>query len=249
MFGNRTKHEKYYSKLKAINDNKINVLVLSYGGDNPYLKHNNDFYIVGVDLSLTSLFNAKNVYDKVYKVPVTNLPFPSNSFDCVCSFDLIGHIPSSQKNAFFKEIHRVLKPEGLSFHYIEVDSPKGYNNWAKKYPKLYKKYFIDQYGHFGLEYYKNTLDRFKKHGFSLLQYKLLSKAIIYPGGLSEKFNNEYKTKNLNVRIIATVDNLLSKNKIIKAFFGIILKPLEIIFEPLIPKDYGGLLFVVHKKEV
>ena len=124
VFGNRTKHEKYYSKLKAINDNKINVLDLGCGGGNPYLKRNNDFYIVGVDLSLTSLFNAKNVYDKVYKVPVTNLPFPSNSFDCVCSFDLIGHIPFNQKNSFLKEIHRVLKPGGLLAITVDFNIPR-----------------------------------------------------------------------------------------------------------------------------
>jgi len=248
VFSNRNKHEKYYRKLKLLDGNQIKVLDLGCGGGNPDLKLNKDCYVVGIDLSLSSLLNAREVYDEVYKASATLLPFPSNTFDCVCSFDLFGHIPVNQKDDIFKEIYRVLKPEGLSFHYIEVDSPKGYNNWAKRYPKLYKKYFIERDGHFGLEYYKNTLDRFKKHGFSLLEYRVLGKFIIAPGELSKRFNNEYKAKHVGIKIAATFDASLSHNVQTKAIWGMILKPFQIVFEPLIPDCYGGMLFVAHKKK-
>lgn len=248
VFGVRTKHEEYYRKLKPIDGDRIKVLDLGCGGGNPSLKLNKSFYVVGIDLSLSSLLNARQVYDEVHKASATLLPFPSNTFDCVFSFDLIGHIPLNQKDGIFKEIFRVLKLGGLSFHYIEVDSPKGYNNWAKRNPKLYKKYFIERDGHFGLEYYKNTLDRFKKHGFSLFEHKLLGKFIIPPGELSKRFNNEYKAKHVGIKIAASFDTLLSSNILTKAIWGIMLKPFEIVFEPLIPDDYGSLLFVAHKKK-
>lgn len=248
VFGLRTKHEKYYQKLRSICSNQIKVLDLGCGGGNSTLKISKDFYIVGIDLSLSSLLRAREVYDEVYKASATLLPFPSGTFDCVSSFDLIGHIPLSQKDEIMKEIYRVLKPGGLSFHYIEVDSPKGYNNWAKGYPELYKKYFIEQDGHFGLEYYKNTLDRIKQDEFSLLEHKVLAKFILPPGELSKRFNNEYKAKHVGIRIAAMLDALISRNILVKAIWGIILKPFEIVFEPLISHDYGGLLFVVYKKK-
>ncbi len=248
VYGIRNKHEKYYRKLRPAEGDQIKVLDLGCGGGNSELKINKYFYVCGIDLSLSSLLNARKIYDEVYKASTDKLPFPSNTFDCICSFDLIGHMPLNQKNAVFNEINRVLKPGGLSFHYIEVDSPRGYNNWAKRYPELYKKYFIDQDGHFGLEYYKNTLNRFKKHDFSLIEYKVLAKFIIPTGTLSKWFNNEYKSKHLGIRIITLFDFMVSYVYLINMIWGLLLKPFEIIFEPLIPDDYGGLLFVSYRKK-
>ena len=47
---------------------------------------------------------------KVVKVPVSGLPFESNSFDCCYSFGVLHHIPAV--SAGLDEIYRVLKPGG-----------------------------------------------------------------------------------------------------------------------------------------
>ena len=135
-FGLRLKHMKYYKKL----GNHSRVLDIGCGGGELSLKIR-DFFVVGIDISLSSLKQASLIYDRVYKNKVPNLPFPDNSFDCVCSFDLFGHISSETKNILLQEIHRVLKPGGLSFHYIEVDSKRGINNWAKLDPKSVREIF------------------------------------------------------------------------------------------------------------
>ena len=218
------------------------------GGGNISLKSDKKYYVVGIDISVSSLLYAREIYDQVHQASATSIPFPDNTFDCVCSFDLLGHIPLVQKNAVFNEISKVLKIDGLTFHYIEVDETKGINNWAKKYPSLYKKYFIELEGHFGLEQYIDVIRRFEEHGFELLNHIGMCKMIRPLGQISARLNNEYKYKCRLLKIIVTLDKLLKRNIIIQAISGIILKPFELIFEPLIPNDYCGLLFVAAKNK-
>ncbi|GIV17558.1 MAG: hypothetical protein KatS3mg022_2993 [Armatimonadota bacterium] len=44
---------------------------------------------------------------------VQGLPFEDKSFDAVVSFEVIEHVPVAQMEAFFAEIARVLKPDGV----------------------------------------------------------------------------------------------------------------------------------------
>lgn len=243
----RTRHQRFLKNLEPGEDGLVKVLDLGCGGGSPLLQRRKGYYLVGIDLSLSSLLNAACRYNQVYKSPVFPLPFPQDCFNCVCSFDLIGHIPESEKDMVIGEIHRVLKPGGLTFHYIEVDSPKGLNRWAKRHPELYRKYFVDLDGHLGLEYYKKTLERFSALGFSELDHKVMAKVILPPGELSKRFNNEYKAKHPVLKIAVTLDSILSGNILVRTMCGISLKPLQMIIEPLFSNDYGGLLFVAHQK--
>ena len=244
VFNIRLKHEKFY---KCKNE-KTKVLDLGCGSGNDLLKSKKCFNVVGVDLSSSSLQNAKFIYDSVFLCSCSNLPFKNNTFDYVTSFDLIGHIPKIEKMDVFKEIYRVLKPSGLTFHYIELDSSKGYNNWAKKFPKLYQKYFIDQDGHFGLEDYKSILNHFSKSGFEVVHFEVLAKIIIPPGEYMKRFSNEYSEKNWKIRVLTFLDGLLSKNIFLILLSGLLVSPIQVIIEPFVSNDYGGLLFVVLKKK-
>jgi len=245
--GLRVEHERLYKKLKS-NKRKINVLDIGCGGGKTSLKPSVNYYVVGLDLSLSSLFNAKKIYDEVYCASAFSMPFGDNTFDCVCSFDLMGHIPLEKKELFISEVRRVLKLAGLTFHYIEVDSPKGYNNWAKKYPSLYQRHFVDLEGHIGLEYYKNVMQRFERNGFELLRHKGIAKFVLPPGEFSKRFNNEYKKKNALIKALALLDGLIASNTMTKVLSGIMLKPFSLFLDPLISDDYSGLLYVAFKKE-
>lgn len=248
LTGIRTRYEKFYKTIFRDFDEKFSLLDLGCGGGNSYLKMNKLSFVVGVDVSFSSLKNAQSIYDEVYKALVTKLPFPSGTFDCVCSFDLIGHIQQKEKNSFFTELSRVLKSGGLSFHYIEVDCSQGYLNWAKQYPKLYDKYFIEQDGHFGLENYEAVLRRFKQNGFEIVFYQTLAKMIKPPGEFSKRFNNEYKKYDKGVKVIASLDALASRNKLLTIISAITLKPLQFLSDQVISNGHGSLLFVVAKKK-
>jgi len=92
------------------------------------------------------------------------------------------------------------------------------------------------------------LQRFKKRGFSGMGYKVLAKIIEAPGEFSKLFNNEFKKKHLGIQMLATLDDLISRNTILKGIWAIILKPFRIVSELFVPNDYRGLMFVVDQKE-
>ena len=243
----RNKHQKYFRKLHAQKGKAIEILDLGCGGGSPTLWNRKGIKVTGVDLSLSSLIEASHGYSNVYRSAVNPLPFQDNSFDVVCSFDLVGHILAEEKDKVISEIFRVLKPGGISFHYVEVDSPRGWNNWAKRRPDLYQKFFIEQDGHFGLEYYKTTLARFKNQRFELLEHALLAKAILCPSELSKRFLNGYIEESRILKSAVKINSFISKNLFARILLGIALKPIQMLVEPLVPDDFGGLLFVAIRK--
>lgn len=245
--GLRREHESLYKRLPQGRKDPVNVLDIGCGGGKTHLKPSSKYHLTGIDLSLASLLNAKQIYDEVYSASALSMPFADSTFDCVCSFDVIGHVPNEKKDLFISEVCRVLKPGGVTFHYIEVDSRKGYNDWAKLKPELYKQYFIELEGHIGLEYYKDAMSRFERNRLRLIQYKGIGKWLLPPGEFQKRFNNEYREESRIVKILATLDSLVAKNVIGKALCGVILKPLSLTLEPLISDDYSGLLYVAYKK--
>ncbi len=53
---------------------------------------------------------------RVHLAPISDrqgLPFEDGSFDAVVSFEVIEHVPVEQMEAFFAEVARVLKPDGM----------------------------------------------------------------------------------------------------------------------------------------
>jgi len=79
---------------------------------------------VGMDLSKGMLRSAHERGLSVAVASATELPFPDNSFDLVCSFKVLAHVPDIRKA--LAEITRVTKPGGrmaLEF----------YNPWSVRY--------------------------------------------------------------------------------------------------------------------
>jgi ubiquinone/menaquinone biosynthesis C-methylase UbiE/uncharacterized protein YbaR (Trm112 family) len=128
-------------------------------------------YCIGVDLSLKALVNAATVYHQVARCDMLSLPFEDNTFDCVISSHVLGHIAREKKDTFLKEIFRILKKGGRAINVIETDSLNPFIKEAKRYPTCYQKYFIEREGHYGLELPSEIIKHFERNGFTLISCK------------------------------------------------------------------------------
>jgi ubiquinone/menaquinone biosynthesis C-methylase UbiE len=78
----------------------------------------------GVDLSPNMLQGARARGLSVALGSATSLPFPDDSFDLVCSFKVLAHVPEIEKA--LREIARVTRPGGMM-------ALEFYNRWSLRY--------------------------------------------------------------------------------------------------------------------
>jgi ubiquinone/menaquinone biosynthesis C-methylase UbiE len=70
--------------------------------------------VVGLDVSPTAIqFSKQRGHKNVLVGNASNLPFNSSHFDVVCMMDVLYHRAVPDKLAPLKEIHRVLKKDGI----------------------------------------------------------------------------------------------------------------------------------------
>ncbi len=129
--------------------------------------------VAGYDGSLAFLRDCARRYTVAALGQLPRLPFPSGQFDVVASSHTIGHVPIEQKDALISEIARVLRTGGITAHIIETDSDHPAVRAAKRNPEAYRKQFVDQHGHIGLESAGRVLERFERHGFRRKQCRLV----------------------------------------------------------------------------
>lgn len=113
--------------------------------------------LVGLDGSLPALKRART--DDYYLVTAAEgnlLPFPNHCFDYVISNDVFVQIDFTEKNQILSEMKRVLKPDGMVMHSMEVGHIN-YNNLTADE----KKYLIAA-GHVGMETEEQIRERFQK---------------------------------------------------------------------------------------
>ncbi len=124
--------------------------------------------LVATDLLPDRIEEGKKRYpeikDSLQVAAGERLPFPDNSFDVVCSFDLVEHIPET--DAHFAEVRRVLKPGGK---YI-FQTPNKITNipWSiikDRHLTKWREY------HCALHTYGALKRRIKKNGFSISKFE------------------------------------------------------------------------------
>ncbi len=199
------------------------ILDIGCGGGNDLFTRFGEVW--GVDISKSSLKFAKTIYSKTILSSADNIPIKEKGVDIVLSADLLGHLPPKLKNKVLRETFRVLKPGGKAFHYSEIKGNDLFCRWAKKYPSLYKKYFIDQDGHLGLESIEDLTKRFDQAGYKVVRAIPLFKLPFDLTEFCKRFDNEFKQKNLFIS--ALVGTARACNKV---------KPLKLIIEL-----FGGFL--------
>lgn len=77
--------------------------------------------VVAADVDASPLRYGEETYpdakiQRVHVAPISDgqgLPFKDSSFDAIVSYEVIEHVPVEQMEAFFAEIARVLKPDGM----------------------------------------------------------------------------------------------------------------------------------------
>ena len=154
-----------YARTMWVYDNvrrSSRVLDLGCGEGVLALLKRKDIHLTGVDLSPQLIEAARhNGYDHTLIADLANLPLPDESFDYVVSLDVMGHIAVSEKDAVLKEIKRVLKPDGVTLHGIEVLNRELHPDYdSMREGELAK--FIRVDGHIGLEDEEDTVARFKR---------------------------------------------------------------------------------------
>lgn len=101
--------------------------------------------VTGIDYEEVVIYQAQNKYKganlKFVRMDAADLQFGDNSFDIICSFQVIEHIPEDAILQYLSEIKRVLKDDGkfyLSTLNVEhaVKSPLTY----KKHPAHCKEF-------------------------------------------------------------------------------------------------------------
>jgi len=157
----------------------------------------NMFYLsvgptVGIDLAFASLKRASAVYPQVARAKVEALPLPNNAFDYVVSTDVLEHLSPTVKDKAFSEMTRVLKPGGLMIHICPVDSHHFLMRWAKRFPELYQRYFIDLDGHEGFETAYALLERFRQQKLRVVRLSILKGFVWSKWEVVKRFDNEYR---------------------------------------------------------
>ena len=82
------------------------------------------FEVIGVDFSEVQIELAKkNVPNATFVCQdMTKLDFPDNTFDGICSYYAIIHIPREEHQPLLANFHRMLKPDGLALLCLGAES-------------------------------------------------------------------------------------------------------------------------------
>lgn len=74
------------------------------------------FEVTGVDFAEGQLELARQLVPEAHFLcqDLTQLDLPDNSFDAICSYYVIIHIPRQEHPGLFRNFHRMLKPRGLA---------------------------------------------------------------------------------------------------------------------------------------
>jgi SAM-dependent methyltransferase len=124
---------------------------------------------IDVDASALAYCLAPQVNLPVSVASGASLPFASESFDAVLSFDVFEHIRDSDRH--LNEVRRVLRPGGCYF----LQTPNKWTNIPFELLRQWKKYHTGPFtsyrtltqDHCALHNYWQMKRRFNKHGFEL----------------------------------------------------------------------------------
>lgn len=214
------------------------------GGNDLYTRYGN---VWGLDISRASLSAAAKVYPKTIFASADKIPIKDNTVDVILSADLLGHLPSELKDRVIIETYRTLNAGGQALHYSEIKGDDIFGRWAKQYPREYKKYFIDQDGHLGLELIEDLANRFERAGYKIIKVIPLFKLPFDLTEYCKRFDNEFRQKSQVVNCAVATASSISKIKPLKLLIELLGGLLADFISLFLPKNHAGGVFMVLQK--
>ncbi len=135
--------------------------------------------------------------------------FSESTFDCVFSSDVMEHIKEDAVDQYLSDVHRVLKPGGVSLHWIACDdhlshydpleTPKTYLRFSQR---TWKFFFENNVQYFNRLQKPDWLQAFDRHGFELVDLRTDSIELRTPR-IAEMFQ-QYEMEDLACTRVVTV---------------------------------------------
>lgn len=203
--------------IKKYTDSKCTRILDIGCGTGKYgeMMQENGYNVVGIDKSETQISQAKQLIE-AYEADATNMPFEDESFDICTMIIMIQQLSKEDRIKAFKEVHRVLKPNGVLIIKTCSHDDLQYRFTAKFFPKtleIDKKRYPDidelrkELAHFSKIEVENSsiivekskekyLEQYKKRGTS--NFSFLTDEEICEG--INKFEETYKNQDLIQKI-------------------------------------------------
>jgi SAM-dependent methyltransferase len=204
-------------------------------------------HAVGLDVSVTSLLAARQLYPQVVCASLDALPFPDEAFDFVVSSDVLGHVPLEAKDRVLAEIWRVLKPGGRTLHYIEADGADPALRFARRYPELFRRHIIEPEGHIGLETPAQIFKRFRAAGFRPLAELPVYRGLLYWGRVRQYFDNDYRGKSFWVDRWVDLARVLTAHPLLELGGNVLVALALEVGDRVFPPEWAGGVLVDYVK--
>jgi len=237
------KHLRQYSREKG---RPLQILDVGCGGGRLYLKSFGE--VRGIEPDDTLREAASGHYAEVKPGLANQIDYPSETFDVVTLIDVFGHIEPKWKDESIAEMFRVLRPGGIFIGFIECDAENIWYRIAKRRPALFKKYFIDRLGHFGLELATDTDARFQRHGVKTVETKPIDGPFPAVGYLSCIFGHaEYLREFKWLAPLVVGSKLLGATLVTGEIFNCLFSPVSSLVDRLSPPNHCTALMVCYQK--
>lgn len=168
---------------KYVNTKNARILDIGCGtGKYGEMMQENGYKVVGIDKSVTQINQAKQIIE-AYEADATNIPFEDNSFDVCTMIIMIQQLSKEDRIKAFKEVHRILKPNGILIIKTCSHDDLKYRFTAKFFPRTLE---IDKSRYPDITDLKNELSNFTK-------IEIENSSIIVEKS-KEKYLNQYKKR-------------------------------------------------------
>ncbi|MBN1597285.1 MAG: class I SAM-dependent methyltransferase [Bacteroidales bacterium] len=117
------------------------------------------FVVTGIDLSKNCIETAKRNFPGIdfLQMDMLEMDFADGSFDAICAFYSIIHIPDEKLNGLFNDFNRILKMNGKISITVHAGDFYGYYG-ENEFPVFFRTYSK-----------RDLIDLLDKHGFKLIE--------------------------------------------------------------------------------